>query len=266
MRMPTLKDGDFVMWESNAINQYLASQKPESGLLPTDEKARLDVTRWQFWDLAHWDPACAVFVFEYLVKPVLLGINEQDPAALAKGTKSFNRAATVLDGQLKGRKFVTGDTLTLADFALGAPLIYADAIHLPLAPYAEIKRWYAHARRPCRPGRRRSPNAPRARPRRRRDSLHTARRRRFLSSFRGARQREPGIQKRRRRKGWIPGSACGGPGMTKHEFGIRAPFRPGSAAYLRLPFFFFSNVARHLGLSEWTFRIMHAVICCSSGI
>jgi glutathione S-transferase len=142
MRMPTLTDGDFVMWESNAINQYLASQKPQSGLLPRDENARLDVTRWQFWDLAHWDPACAVFVFEHLVKPALLGINEPDAAALAKGTESFNRAATVLDGQLKGREYVTGDTLTLADFALGAPLIHADAIHLPLAPYGEIKRWY----------------------------------------------------------------------------------------------------------------------------
>ena len=64
-RMPTLKDGDYVLWESNAIMQYLALKKPQSGLLPADEKARLDVTRWQFWDLAHWDPACAVFVFEY---------------------------------------------------------------------------------------------------------------------------------------------------------------------------------------------------------
>jgi glutathione S-transferase len=143
MRMPTLKDGDFVIWESNAIIQYLASKKPESGLLPRDEQARLDVTRWQFWDLAHWDPAVAVFVFEYLVKPRLLGIMETDAAALAKGTEAFHRAAKVLDGQLKGRKFVTGDMLTAADFSLGAGLIYADAVHLPVEPYGEIKRWYA---------------------------------------------------------------------------------------------------------------------------
>ena len=58
LRMPTLKDGDYVIWESNAICQYLASKKPESGLLPKDERARLDVTRWQFWDLGHWDPTC----------------------------------------------------------------------------------------------------------------------------------------------------------------------------------------------------------------
>src|SRR5258708_8577644 len=58
MRMPTLKDGDYVLWESEAILQYLASKKPDSGLLPRDERCRLDVTRWQFSDLHHWDPPC----------------------------------------------------------------------------------------------------------------------------------------------------------------------------------------------------------------
>src|SRR5215472_314993 len=61
MRMPVLKDGDRVLWESNAIAQYLAARKPDGGLLPPDEDGRLDVTRWQFWELAHWDPACSVF-------------------------------------------------------------------------------------------------------------------------------------------------------------------------------------------------------------
>ena len=92
MRMPTLKDGDQVVWESNAICQYLAAKKPESGLLPKDETARLDVTRWQFWDLAHWDPTCAVFVFEYVVKPFVLRSGEPDMAAIAKGTEAFHRA------------------------------------------------------------------------------------------------------------------------------------------------------------------------------
>ena len=48
MRMPTLKDGDYVLWESGAIAQYLAGKKPDMGLFPTDERGRLDVTRWQF--------------------------------------------------------------------------------------------------------------------------------------------------------------------------------------------------------------------------
>src|SRR5712691_10822515 len=143
MRMPTLKDGDYVLWESNAIGQYLAAKKPESGLLPADERARLDVTRWQFWDLAHWDPACAVFVFEYVAKPVVLGINEPDMAAIAKGTETFHRIAKVLDGQLKGRTYVTGDTLTLADFSLGAAMNHAGMAHYPIERYGEIRRWFA---------------------------------------------------------------------------------------------------------------------------
>ncbi len=142
MMMPTLTDGDYVLWESNAVAQYLAGRKPQGGLLPADERGRLDVTRWQFWDLAHWDPACAILLFEKFVKPTVLG-TETDQAAVARGTEQFHRAAAVLDGQLKGRTFVTGDRLTLADFALGAPLNYADKGCFPLEPYDEIRRWHA---------------------------------------------------------------------------------------------------------------------------
>jgi glutathione S-transferase len=146
MRMPTLRDEDYVLWESNAILQYLAAKRRQGGLLPADEKTRLDVTRWQFWDLAHWDPACALFIFENVVKSVVLKSGEPDGAALAKGTESFHGVAQVLDGQLKGKKFVTGDTLTVADFSLGAPMNLAEMARFPIEPYAEIKRWYATLR------------------------------------------------------------------------------------------------------------------------
>jgi glutathione S-transferase len=141
--MPTLRDGDFVLWESNAIMQYLAGRKPQGGLLPGDERGRIDVTRWQFWDLAHWDPPIETLLLENFIKPNFLGVPERDEPAVAKGMERFHRAAAVLDGQLKGKKYVTGDTLTLADFALGAPLHYATPGRFPLESYAEIKRWHA---------------------------------------------------------------------------------------------------------------------------
>lgn len=143
MLMPTLKEGDYVLWESNAIIQYLAGKKPRSGLLPSDERGRLDVTRWQFWDLAHWDPAVAILLIEKFVKPKIFGATDIDQAAIARGTEMFHRAASVLDGHLEGRKYVVGDTLTLADFALGAPLNYAGEGCFPLEPYDDIRRWHA---------------------------------------------------------------------------------------------------------------------------
>jgi glutathione S-transferase len=146
MRMPALRDGDYVLWESGAIGQYLAGRKPQSGLLPTGERERLDVTRWQFWDIAHWEPACAVFIFEHVVKPIVLKSGEPDPAAIAKGAEAFHRAAKVLDAQLKGKTFVTGERLTLADFSLGASMNLADMARFPAEPYGEIKRWYGTLR------------------------------------------------------------------------------------------------------------------------
>ena len=142
MRMPTLKDGDYVLWESNAIGQYLAGKRPESGLLPDDERARLDVARWQFWDLAHWDPACAILLFENVVKSLVLKSGDPDAAMVAKGMEAFHRVAQVLDSQLKGKKFVTGEVLTLADFSLGAPMNLASVARFPVESYSEINRWY----------------------------------------------------------------------------------------------------------------------------
>jgi glutathione S-transferase len=142
MRIPTLRHGEYVLWESNAIQQYLAVQRPDIPLLPKDERARIDITRWQFWDLAHWDPQCAVFVYENVVKPTFMGIHEPDQSALGKAQELFQRAATVLDAQLRDHAYVTGDTLTLADFCLGAVLNVSAAARYPLEPYTEIRRWF----------------------------------------------------------------------------------------------------------------------------
>src|ERR1700744_1249809 len=56
-RRPVLEDDVYVLWESNAIVQYIAALKPQSGLLPADLQARMTAVKWQFWESAHWDPA-----------------------------------------------------------------------------------------------------------------------------------------------------------------------------------------------------------------
>ena len=140
-RMPVLEDDGFVLWESNAILQYLAALKPDSGLLPADLRPRADVTRWQFWESANWDPACSTIGFERVVKK-FLGLGAPDPAEVARGEQLFARSAPVLDASLKGRRFITGDHLTVADFSLGAWLNVADVADYPIEPYSEIRRWY----------------------------------------------------------------------------------------------------------------------------
>jgi glutathione S-transferase len=139
-RMPVLEEDGFVLWESNAIVQYLASKKPDSGLLPTDERARADATRWQFWESTSWDPACAILIFERVVKG-FFGRGGPDAAEVEKGLQRFNDAARVLNGQLENKRYVCGERLTVADFSLGCALLLSEPAHFPLEDYRGIQRW-----------------------------------------------------------------------------------------------------------------------------
>src|SRR5262245_22982818 len=141
-RMPVLEDDGFVLWESNAINQYLASKKPEAGLLPADPRARVDVCRWQFWESAHWDPACGTLIFERIVKGIF-GRGDPNPAQVEKGEEEVRRFGGVLNDWLAGRAFLCGRHLTLADFTVGAWLNYAERAAFPISDYREIQRWHA---------------------------------------------------------------------------------------------------------------------------
>lgn len=140
-KVPTLEDDGLALWESNAIIQYLASKQPEAGLLPADERARADISRWQFWESTTFDPACAILVFERFVKAAF-GRGAPEPAEVEKGLARFHQAAAVLNGHLLGKPFVCGNLLTLADFSIGAGLTMSIPAQFPLDPYPEIRRWY----------------------------------------------------------------------------------------------------------------------------
>ncbi|MGA3303454.1 MAG: glutathione S-transferase family protein [Methylovirgula sp.] len=141
-RVPILEDGGYVLWESNAILQYLAAKRPEAGLLPLrDIKAELDVLRWLYWDCAHWDVGCSVLIFENLVKSIV-GMGDPDPVEVEHGTKLFARSADVLEKHLAKQRFINGERLTIADFALGSPLLVAEGAHYPLENYPAIRRWH----------------------------------------------------------------------------------------------------------------------------
>lgn len=69
-------------------------------------------------------------------------MGEPDAAEIKKGEERFNRFAQVLNDHLKGREWLVGDSLTLADFSVGSFLDLAEMAEYPLKPYGEITRWY----------------------------------------------------------------------------------------------------------------------------
>jgi glutathione S-transferase len=148
-RTPALVDGDLKLWETLAIMQYVAGKKPNA-LWPNDAKTRADITRWQSWNLAHWNrDAYAPVLFERFVKQ-LLNLGAADQAALAKGVEAYGKEATMLNGHLAKQQYLVGNTLTIADFAVASPLFYAKEAQLPMEPYPHIRSWFERVSKlPC---------------------------------------------------------------------------------------------------------------------
>ncbi len=138
-RIPVLQDGDFVLWESNAIMQYLASQVPTS-LWPEDAKLRADISRWQCWQLAHWSQGCQPINFERVVKPALQ-LGEPDAQVIDQALLTFHREAELLNHHLSQHDYLVNEQLTLADFSVASELTYAVVAELPLERYPAIQAW-----------------------------------------------------------------------------------------------------------------------------
>ncbi len=134
-------DGDFTLWESNAILQYLAG-KTANTLWPDDARLRADIARWQFWQIAHWSAeACGPLLFQRVIKPIA-NLGPTDEAVVAKALESFNKEAAMLDAHLGKQPYLVGKDLTIADFTVAAPVFYAERAQFPLAPYSHIRDWF----------------------------------------------------------------------------------------------------------------------------
>jgi glutathione S-transferase len=144
-KVPVLEDGDFLLWESGAIMQYLAEKTPGQTLYPQDVQARADVNRWMFWGCQHFSPAIGILTWERLWKG-MTGNGEADPKEVARGEAEMAAYGTVLDGHLAGRAWLVGDGPTLADYAVAAPLMYLEQASLPVLQYQNMMRWLRQVR------------------------------------------------------------------------------------------------------------------------
>jgi len=133
-KVPTLEDGNVVIWESNTILRYVAA-KAKSPLYPTDLARRTQVERWMDWQLSALNNPYLAMFREAKLEP------EKRGADYAAQLKDFGAQLSILDKSMK--TWVAGDELTLADICL-APIVarcLRFGVELPALP--NVKRWDA---------------------------------------------------------------------------------------------------------------------------
>jgi glutathione S-transferase len=142
VKVPVLVEDDFVLWESCAIMQYLADRTPGQTVYPRELVTRTCVNRWMFWACQHFSPAVGVLTWEYVWKKIVTGA-EPDPREVERGAADLAQAAKVLNAHLAEREWLVGSQVTLAEYAVAAPLMYMQQARLPLEDYPHLLAWFA---------------------------------------------------------------------------------------------------------------------------
>ncbi len=138
-KVPALTDGNLRLWESNSIMAYLA-RAAGSDLWP-DGAHQIDVLLWLSWNSEHFTRHAGSLYFQNIIKPHFLK-TAPDPKAVEEATGFFRQFAQVLNDQLRGRKYLVGDGLTIADFSVAVTLPYAQRAQIPVGEFPEIERWH----------------------------------------------------------------------------------------------------------------------------
>ncbi|HWU87230.1 MAG TPA: glutathione S-transferase family protein [Kofleriaceae bacterium] len=138
-KVPSLVDGSTKLWESNALLCYVAGHGTGDTTTWPKSDARYDILRWMFWEQSSLAPVLSALIGEKIFKPMRGG--QPDAAVIEASLNKFRHQAAVLNGELASRKFLIGDTVTIADFSVGVWFGYRDICGLPVQEFGHIERW-----------------------------------------------------------------------------------------------------------------------------
>lgn len=136
--VPTLIDGDFVLWESNACVRYLAAKYASGTLWPDELEVRADADRWMDWQQTTVaGPITPVFWGLIRLEP-----EKRDMQAIAKARDDLEVVLTILDQHLLSRRFVAGEHFTMGDIPLGIMAYRWFTLDIKRAELAHLSAWY----------------------------------------------------------------------------------------------------------------------------
>jgi glutathione S-transferase len=137
-RVPTVQDGELVIWESNACVRYLAARYGAGTLWPEDPARRAVVDLWMDWQQTTLLADMTVVFWGLIRTPE----DKRDKAAIEAATKRLGSLWPMLDERLAGRPFVAGEALTVGDIPVGAACYRYYGLPIERPRLVNVERWY----------------------------------------------------------------------------------------------------------------------------
>jgi glutathione S-transferase len=136
--VPTIEDGDLVLWESNVVVRYLCSKHADGTLYPRSLPERFDAERWMDWQQTTLNGAGR----EAFIQVIRTPQERRNMQAVAASVAATEPLLALLDAQLAQRPFIAGDRLTMADIPLACEMHRWWGLPLEHPPHPHLQRWY----------------------------------------------------------------------------------------------------------------------------
>jgi glutathione S-transferase len=144
--VPTLEDGDVMIWESNSIVRYLATKYGAGKLEPPDLKSRALANQWMDWQLSVAAPAIGPAFWGLIRTPP----EKRDAAAIAASQQKTTEAMKIFDANLAQNAYAAGENFSMGDIPVGIMVYRYWQLVPDRPPLPNLQRWYAQIEK--RPG------------------------------------------------------------------------------------------------------------------
>ncbi len=135
--VPLLRDGDFTLWESNAIVRYLCAR--EGKLYPSDLQQRFNAERWMDWQQTTLNPAGSPGFKQW----IRTAPEQRNAEVIAQSVAATEPLFAMLDEHLSHQAFMAGDALTMADIPIACEVHRWWGLPQPRPAWPHLERWYA---------------------------------------------------------------------------------------------------------------------------
>jgi glutathione S-transferase len=135
--VPVLEDDGVVVWESMAINLYLADKYGKNSLWPADATGRAAAYQWSFWAMTEVEPHLITLLRNRVMAPP----DQRDEKAAQAAVEALKAPLNALEGALKGKEYLLGKNFTIADLNVAAVMSWIPMMKLDLSSTPTVAAW-----------------------------------------------------------------------------------------------------------------------------
>jgi glutathione S-transferase len=135
--VPVIDDDGFILWESMAINLYLAKKYGAGGIYPIRLEDEARAWQWSFWGMTEVERPVLTAMMNRAVYPE----EKRDKAAADAAEQALARPLKVLDGVLGRSSNLLGESFTVADLNVASILAWARPAQIEMSAFPKLAEW-----------------------------------------------------------------------------------------------------------------------------